>query len=88
MTARTTDMLAVCWGLFVSVAITTARLQRQRHGASSGCYVIHGRSGRRCGAKSLATKLRGAREEASGGSANTQKVGPQLLLQPPTMHLL
>lgn len=51
VTARMTDALLVCWGLFVSVAITTARLEWQRRCASVGRCVIHGQFGRRCRAK-------------------------------------
>lgn len=51
VTARRTGTLAVCWVLFVSVAVATVRLRWKRHGGGGGCYVIHGRWGRPCRAK-------------------------------------
>lgn len=72
VTARRTGTLAVCWGLFVSVAIATVRLRWQRRGGSSGCYVIHGLRGRPSRAKVWQPSRERTREEASGGSAQTQ----------------
>ncbi len=51
VTARRTGTLAVCWVLFVSVAVATVRLGWQRRGGGGGgCYVIHGQWGRPSGA--------------------------------------
>lgn len=76
--ARRTNTLAVCWVLFVSVATATVRLRWQRDSGGGGCYVIHGQWGWPYRAQNLATEPKRTKEEASGGSANTQ-AWPQVL---------